>query len=637
MPVTRPGQSLGPYGKLRFDAGRRNGEGARCGPDDCISPGGRGGETAVSKESKKRAPETGLLVLWALLALVVWPVRAGAQSVSQQEVEQGLKFYQAPYQPLPSATINVNVSDVEVNVVVRDPRGRAVGGLQRQDFQLYDNGKPQEITEFLIERAAAAVSAQPEAASGVSAEATPPAASATAAPRSIALFFDNRSSPSSDLHSAQGAAEEFVRNSPHTGDEVGIFTASGTETQDFTADTGKLLAAIQAVRPEQFGPPPGPRCNPPPTQYAMGPYAAYMIETGDMLTAELYSCTRETRPGVSSEPIDAEDEAHAVQGESELQARNILGSLESVIAHLASRPGQRIAVLISTGFFTASLQREQEEVADSALRAGVVISALDAKGLAAWAIDLSHPNPPTPPGTIPPPGPESDILRGQWTANNGVMEELARETGGTWFHNNNDLAAGLREVAALPEVSYRLAFSPTNLEDNGRFHALKVKVTARGTYSVQTRRGYFAPSPAVRIERARLNRFNHEMLGTDEISQLPVDVGTKAGRLASGGGVAVISLHLSPDAVSFGKVQGRYVDTLNLAVGLFGPGGSYVAGVMSVAEMNLRRAALDYLSRGTINATLPVPAPAGDYHLRIVVADNRSGKVFASSRSIHIP
>jgi hypothetical protein len=326
-----------------------------------------------------------------------------------------------------------------------------------------------------------------------------------------------------------------------------------------------------------------------------------------------------------------------VLGETDLESRNILGSLESVIAHLASRPGQRIAVLISSGFFTASLDREREEVTDRALRAGVVISALDAKGLAAYDLDLSHPNPSTPPGTIPRPGPESDLLSGQWSANNGVMEEMARETGGTWFHNNNDLAAGLREVAALPEVSYRLAFSPANLEDNGRFHELKVKVTAPATDSVQTRRGYFAPSPAVRLERARLDQFNREMLGTDEIDQLPVDAGAKAGRLASGGGVAVISLHLSPDALSFGKVQGRYVDTLNLAAGLFSPDGSYVAGAISVADMNLRREALDYLSRGTINATLPVPAPAGDYRLRIVVEDNRSGKVFSRSRSIHIP
>ena len=581
------------------------------------------------------------------LAMGIWPHRVSAQDVSPQEVAREVQFYPVPYQPLPPGTLRRNVSDVQVGVVVRDAKGGTVGGLRQQDFELYDNGKRQEITQFIVELATSVgLSTQPQ---GTPAKAAAPTAPAAVAPRLVALFFDDRSLSSSDLHDAQVAAEKFVRNGLRTGDEVGVFTASGTVTQGYTADTGKLVAAIQAVRPEPLGSPPGPCSNPPPTQYAMGPDAAYQIERGDIQVAQLYTCEvhggppraafgrRSSGESAPDEPGDSEAEAEMVLGEAELKGRYILASLESVVAQLASRPGQRIVVLISSGFFTASLEDEREEVAESALRVGVVISALDAKGLAPSAMDLSEPNPGTNPGTLPSPGMESDLLTDQGQEKNGVMEAMARDTGGTFFHNDNDLAAGLREVAALPEVSYRLAFSPMDLKDNGRFHHLEVKVKEPASYSVQTRQGYFAPGGAVAKAQASREQFDQEVLATGEIGQLPVALTATGARLDSGTTAALLSVRLSPKALLFGKVDGRYFDRLNMAVGLFGPGNKYVAGKMALTEMNLTKATLAYLDRTEINAKLVVQAPTGDYRMRIVVEDIRSGKVFANSRSIRIP
>ncbi len=604
----------------------------------------------MSKEPKERGPQRGLLFLCVLLALGVSPTLVSAQNVSQQELAQEVQFYPEPYQPLPPGTIHRNVSDVEVGVVVRDAKGLAVDGLRQQDFELYDNGKLQAITQFLIERATSVgVSIEPLTASGAPAKAAAPTASAAVAPRFIALFFDDRSSSFSDLRDAQVAAEKFVRNDLRAGDEVGVFTASGTETQDYTADTGKLIAAIHAVRPEPLGSPPGPCHIPPPTEYAMGAYAAYQIQTGDMQVAQLYSCVaqggaprapsrgRPSGGSAPSEPADSEAVAQMVLGQAELKGRYILDSLESVVAQLGSRPGQRIVVLISSGFFTMTLAREQEEVAESALRVGVVISALDAKGLAGDAIDLSEPNPGTSPGTLPPAGLERDLLSDQWQVKDGVMEQITRDTGGTFFHNDNDLAAGLHEVAAVPEVSYRLAFSPANLKDNGRFHHLEVKVKVSKSDSVQARQGYFAPGGAVAKAQASREQFDHEMLATGETGQLPVALTVAGARLGSGTTAALVSVRLNPNALSFARVQGRYLDGLNAAAGLFGPGDKYVAGKMALTEMNLKKATLAYLDRTEINAKLVVEAPSGDYRLRIVVEDVRSGKIFANSRPIHIP
>ena len=78
-------------------------------------------------------------------------------------------------------------------------------------------------------------------------------------------------------------------------------------------------------------------------------------------------------------------------------------------------------------------------------------------------------------------------------ANADFMEELADGTGGTFYHNNNDLEAGLRTLIADPDCKYLLAFSMAKAKPRS-YHILKVKVDEPGV-TVQARRGYSIPAP----------------------------------------------------------------------------------------------------------------------------------------------
>src|SRR5260370_18918835 len=77
--------------------------------------------------------------------------------------------------------------------------------------------------------------------------------------------------------------------------------------------------------------------------------------------------------------------------------------------------------------------------------------------------------------------------------NEYVLGDLAYGTGGTFFHNSNDLQGGLRLAGLAPEVSYVLAFSPQNRKMDGQYHVLRVALAKKLKYSVQARRGYFPP------------------------------------------------------------------------------------------------------------------------------------------------
>lgn len=89
-----------------------------------------------------------LLLCWAPLLL--------AQAFAQQQgsVPQPPPPAAAQEQPEPgAASIKVEVNEVIVPVTVTDDKGRFVSNLEQKDFQIFDEGKLQNIEFFSRERA----------------------------------------------------------------------------------------------------------------------------------------------------------------------------------------------------------------------------------------------------------------------------------------------------------------------------------------------------------------------------------------------------------------------------------------------------------------------------------------------------
>jgi VWFA-related protein len=178
-----------------------------------------------------------------------------------------------------------------------------------------------------------------------------------------------------------------------------------------------------------------------------------------------------------------------VAGMGKTESDRTLGLLHDVFDRTVAQSGRRSVVLLSPGFLT--LTREQQKAAmyliERALRAGVVFNALDVRGLTSTGLapNRNHINDPT----------ETRVLDSEEaSASGGVLADLAYGTGGTYFHNNNDLDEGLRRTADAPEYVYVLGFSPQKLD--GKLHKLKVKLNGPTKLTVQARQGYYALKPA---------------------------------------------------------------------------------------------------------------------------------------------
>src|ERR1700734_3614043 len=124
-------------------------------------------------------------------ALLLFGVISGLGQDAQKTPPQATAELSAHDAP---ATFSTKVNLVMVPVVIRDSKGKAIGTLQKDDFQLFDKGKPQVISRFSVEKAGessiSAAVATDDAALENSAEGAPAKPAGPIAQRFVLYLFD---------------------------------------------------------------------------------------------------------------------------------------------------------------------------------------------------------------------------------------------------------------------------------------------------------------------------------------------------------------------------------------------------------------------------------------------------------------
>jgi VWFA-related protein len=522
------------------------------------------------------------------------------------------------------ATLKVRVNLVLVRVVVRDSQGNFVTNLKKEDFQLFDNRKPQVISSFSVETPD---SRAVEEAAGSSEGNTASIAPKTVAlpQRYVALFFDDLHLAAQDVMVTQAAATKLIAALPPTG-RISIFTTSGQVEQDFTADRQKLEETLRRIGPRGMTSHSAEDC--PPVTF----YEAYqIIEVQDSLALQV-AVQDALACGASPQaaPVIAKGAARRelATGEAELQFS--FSNLDSLLRRMGALPGERSIVLMSPGFFVTPSMRQSSDMIDRAARNNIVINTLDARGLFVSSAESDF-------ATHRCQSPEcQSFIRTEETLQDDVLAELADGTGGLFIHNRNDLDTGLIEAAAEPEASYVLGFSPSELKFDGKYHHLKVSLTNKEKFTLQARHGYFAPAKAIDPAVEANEELQQAIYSREEPRDLPIACETQF--FENGHTVRLsVSARVDLRGLNFRKVEDRNIDHLTVATVVFDENGNLVTGLQREIDMKLKDATLEHLRKTGISVKSDFTIQPGTYLVRLVVRDSEGARMAALDRAVVIP
>ncbi len=348
---------------------------------------------------------------------------------------------------------------VEVSVVVTDKVGNPIDGLTANDFRILDDGKPQKVELFAIERIGAAAPA-----------AAAPARRAREFSNKIAdagsvtiILFDQFNTPSAARMYARDHVARFLEQI-RPDDRVGLYVLDSSGTlrvvHDFTSNAASLIRAI-------------PRLRGSPSMTVAGAEDAGELAR---LEADVAAALGDARPPKSGAQAMREHYV-GIQGVATIDA------LESIGRYLSGVQNRKNVIWVSAGFPLHAFDYRGKSKTGEVNRA---TRALNDANVALYTVDAR--------GLIPAfaaPGQRTIASLEQVAGNQDILRSVAEDTGGRAFLNTNDIHGAVRRAADDARTTYVLGYYPTTDVWDGRFHRIAVK-TSRPGLEVRHRKGYFA-------------------------------------------------------------------------------------------------------------------------------------------------
>jgi VWFA-related protein len=547
---------------------------------------------------------------WLLSTIVLAAATAAAQSVPAPPDKETRS-------PL---VIRSGVELVQVDTVVTDGKGRHVTDLRAEDFEILEDGRPQEITNC-------------EYVETVSTAPAPSAAPRTAdAPlsrdevkRAMAIVVDDLGIAFQDIHTVRDGLRKFIDTDVSPGDMVAIVRTSGGMgiLQQFTTDKGILRAAAAQIR-----------------------YNG--LSSGGRTATEAAAAT--TVGADSLGPSEADGLAAPVEGlRRKILALGTLRALEYVIQGLRTLPGRKSVVLFSSilslrdHFQVASAVAELgppprqvmdpemvdtlKKVTDLANRASVVMYTVDPRGLQ----------------VIGPTGADVRAHMDNLQETTSGLATIATETGGLFMRNSNDLSWNMRQVAADQKGYYLIGYVPSAppAKRGAKLdHDIRVKVKRPGL-RVRARSKYSgslepdaAPAPSAQDDLllAAASPFARSELA---LRLTPVLL-----RDAKDAHLVRTFMHVDGRGLSFeeGTRPGQKRTRIQVSTATFGDNG--VISDLATREVTFPLPAdrVEQLKAEGLILEMNLPVrKAGVYQIRAAVRDPVSGRIGSARQFLHVP
>jgi len=569
-----------------------------------------------------------------------------------------------PAEVAPEDVIRITTNLVQTDAVVTDKNEQLMRDLKLEDFELYDNGKKQEIKfmEFVGANAERRVEGTPPPLpKGVSIELPPAGVAAGNLKRVIGFVVDDLTIANEDMSRVRDLLLDYVNNRMQEGDLVAVVRVIGGSglLEQFTDDKQLLRSAIARLTPRTH------------------PYAG----ADPALASNLTNAAADTG-GLGTSPDDSLNaETQTSDINKAFRTLMSLSTANAMVKSLRSVPGRKMVVLFSGGLPLFEMSEQgvmidrstQEtiavdeyrplfgntasivnELADNAARAGVVVNTMDVRGLQAApgvrgfqdtpaksSLGMTVGNVSVGGGGMNPGfGRTADMsLISSTDALAGAqgLRTVANATGGVSSVNTNNFRAGLDKILSRSEGYYLLGYSPSENFD-AKFHKISIKVRREGAH-VYAREGYFAREEAAPtaqstkenlVLKAALSPLVKSELGVSSLVQHKFVTPNKA--------ELDIHLFIDPKTLQFTRTpEGKQQASFDVVGFVFDLLGKARGGFSETINANLSEADYQRALSSGLSYSAHTELPTGNFQLRAVVRENTTGRIGSISRYLEVP
>ncbi|MGB6387684.1 MAG: VWA domain-containing protein [Terriglobales bacterium] len=562
---------------------------------------------------------------------------------------------------LPTVTIRSNTRLVVVDAVVTDKKGQPVTGLKAEDFVLEENGKKQRIAFFTPpgHPGAPKSGAQPLPPGVLSnrPEFLKPAGVPTV------LLLDAANSSFKDQAYGRWQMLKYVEEQSHAGMPTAVMTLSDHlhVLQEFTSDPEILATAIRNLHPQEQ------------SQQRGASSRSTNFNGNEAPGPGLISATR-----ISLAQAEVAGFQNLVTGYN-LQVRTVvtINAMRELSRMLAGLPGRKNVIWVTSDFpfdlipqdpnmsdaemiterhggggrstgvnasgsmvaLPRQLHLEEIKQAESELAsANIAIYPVDVGGLVSGMEGISavHSS-----GLY-----ADDLSQGSLRqtaglqANQGSMEEVAAETGGKAYLNQNEISLAESQAASDDKASYALGYYPDNDKWDGRYRSIKIKLEKSDAH-IRYRKGYYAIEPGGVIDRnndhnANDHTYEAEVANALEVNAPATQVAFTAQAKTTDPGKMRVTFLVDAHTLSSEREEDGNGAKMNVGLfaAVYNSGGKMLGNRGIKVDRAFDAASYKQILDKGMMVLIDMDMPVGGTEIRLAVVDNKTGFIGTVSGAV---
>ena len=518
---------------------------------------------------------------------------------------------QQPQMPVQNgARVRVSTEVVLVNVVARDKHGNLIKDLKSEDFTVFEDGKKQDLVSFDFEHVDELATAG-GAGTTVSGTAGLGKLLSSGQQKSLEgrdrrlmlLFFDFSAMQPDDIDRAVQAGKKYVNAKMQPADLVALMSLATNLSLDldFSDDKSKILAKLAAYNSSE----------------------GQGFENGSTGSAE-----GEAETSGSYTPDDTDYNTFSAD-------RKLL-ALQAVMQAMGAIPQKKSLIYFSNGITQSGVDNQSalRAATAAAVRANVSIYPVDVRGLSAF-----------------PPGGQAQAasLHGQSAysgasvlndlngndASQETLYTLAADTGGKAFMDTNDLSGVFSQVQKDTSAYYVLGYTSTNHLKDGHFRRLKVQIN-RPDVKLEYRAGYYADRDYQHMKQTdREEQLEDELAADLPQTDVAVYSGTAYFRADDSHYFLSVSLVVPGSQIPFVQEKDQDNATLDI-IGQVRESGKFPVGRLR-DTVKLAVDSAQQVRRKNVQYNTSFVLAPGNYHLKFIVRENRTGRMGSFETDVRIP